>query len=125
MNSVRVVAAVLVGVAFVVAGASKLAAGDAWPPQARALGAPVWTIKLVPWIELGLGALLIVQLARRPAAIAALLLVCAFTLLIVRRLLAGDRPACACFGAWSAKPIGVGHLARNAALATLALIAAL
>jgi hypothetical protein len=43
-----VVASVVVGVAFVVAGASKLAAGPSWPVQARGLGAPDWSIGLVP-----------------------------------------------------------------------------
>jgi hypothetical protein len=47
----------------------------------------------------------------------------AFTALIVRRLAEGKRPPCACFGAWSAKPLGIGHVARNGALIGLATLA--
>ena len=38
--NVAVVASVLLGLAFLVAGGSKLAAGRAWPDEARGLGAP-------------------------------------------------------------------------------------
>ena len=49
----------------------------------------------------------------------------AFTALIGVALAHGRHPPCACFGAWSAKPIGAGHLVRNAALIVLALLALL
>jgi uncharacterized membrane protein YphA (DoxX/SURF4 family) len=117
------VASVVLGVAFVVAGGSKLAAGEQWPAQARGLGAPQWSIPIVPWMELALGAVLVAQVARRAAAIAALAVLVAFTGLIVMRLREGRHPPCACFGAWSAKPLGVGHVVRNAVLAALAVVA--
>ena len=125
MSVVPEIAAILVGLAFVVAGGSKLAARESWPVQARGLGAPRWTIPLVPWVELGIGALLIVQLLVVPMAVAAVLLLVAFTVMIVRKIAAGEHPPCACFGAWSAKPIGWGHIARNATLLILAVAAAL
>ena len=125
MSLVSSIAAVLVGLAFVVAGGSKLAASESWPTQARGLGSPAWAIPLVPWCELVLGALLIVQLVRTPAALAAMALLAVFTVLIVRKLMAGEHPPCACFGAWSAKPIGRGHVVRNAVLMVLAAVAAL
>lgn len=125
MSLIPSIAAIVVGVAFVVAGGSKLADRESWPAQARGLGAPSWTIPLVPWVELGIGSLLIVQLLRTPMAVAAALLLGVFTVLIVRKLAAGQHPPCACFGAWSAKPIGWGHVARNAALLGLAITAAL
>ena len=123
MSVIAAVAAVALGVAFVVAGASKLAARESWPVQARGLGAPRWTIPVVPWVEMVVGALLIAQF-RRGAAFAAGVLLVVFTVMIVTRLRAGERPACACFGAWSAKPIGIGHIVRNAALLALAALAA-
>ncbi len=46
-----------------------------------------------------------------------------FTGLIVRHLIEGRRPDCACFGAWSSKPIGPGHLLRNTAFLALAVLA--
>jgi uncharacterized membrane protein YphA (DoxX/SURF4 family) len=120
---VAALAAAVVGLSFVIAGGSKLAAKQVWPDQARGLGAPSWTIPIVPWLELVLGAALIVQLARRPSAAIALVLLSAFTALIVNQLRQGLHPPCACFGAWSASPIGRRHLIRNAFLLALAAIA--
>jgi uncharacterized membrane protein YphA (DoxX/SURF4 family) len=120
---VATVASVLLGLAFLVAGASKIAAGPGWPEQARGLGAPAVVIPVVPWVEIVLGALLVTQIARRAAALAACVLLVVFTGLLVVRLAQGRRPPCACFGAWSSRPIGPGHLARNAALAALGVIA--
>jgi uncharacterized membrane protein YphA (DoxX/SURF4 family) len=114
-----------VGVALLVAGGSKVAAGPDWPAQARGLGAPDVTIPIVPWFELALGAVLVAQVARRPASLVALGLLVTFTALIWARLREGKHPPCACFGAWSAKPLGPGHLARNAVLIALAVLAAI
>ena len=44
MSVVAVVAAIVLGLAFVVAGASKLAAGRAWPAQAAGMGVPAWLV---------------------------------------------------------------------------------
>lgn len=120
-----VVAAVVVGLALVVAGGAKLAAGPSWPVQARELGAPPVVVPVLPWIELAVGAVLVTQFARRPAAVVALLLLGSFTALIARRLAEGKHPPCACFGAWSARPLGAGHLLRNAVLLVLSGVALL
>ena len=125
MSIAAALAAVIVGAAFVVAGASKLAARDGWPEQARGLGAPSWTIPIVPWFELVVGALLVVQVARSFMAFVAIGLLTVFTVMIAVNLRQGRRPPCACFGAWSAKPIGGGHIARNLALIAVAVVAAL
>ncbi|HUF99030.1 MAG TPA: MauE/DoxX family redox-associated membrane protein [Ilumatobacter sp.] len=123
MNTVGIIAGVIVGAAFVVAGASKLAAGPAWPAQASGLGVRGPIVAVVPWVEMVIGALTALQVvAPWPAAAAAALLVI-FTGLIIRLLLQGKHPPCACFGAWSAKPLGAGHLARNVALFAVAVIA--
>jgi len=119
MDVVAAVAGVLLGLSFVVAGGSKIAAAGSWPEQARGLGAPRWAIPAVPWIELVLGAVLVVQLAPLAAGAAAVGLLVVFTVLIARRLAAGEHPPCACFGAWSASPIGWRHLVRNGALLAL------
>jgi uncharacterized membrane protein YphA (DoxX/SURF4 family) len=125
VNPIGGLAAVLLGAAFVLAGGSKLAAGDAWRQQAGDMGAPRWTIAPLPWFELAVGALLIVQVWRRPVALVALCLLLAFTALILVNLRQGRRPPCACFGAWSARPIGRGHVIRNLVLIALATAAAL
>ena len=111
-------------VVFVVAGASKLAAGEQWRTNARDLGAPDVAAAAVPWIELVIGALLIVQLWVPWPAIAAAITLVAFSTLLAVRIAQGDRPSCACFGQWSASPIGPAHLARNTAFLALAVLAA-
>lgn len=118
-------ASIVLGVAFVVAGASKLAIGPVWPQQARDLGAPRWAIPVTPWVELVLGALLVVQIGRPLVSAAAVVVLLVFTGLLIVRLAQGRRPPCACFGAWSARPIGPWHLVRNSALIAIGLLAAL
>lgn len=120
MSVVALLASIVLGGAFLVAGGSKLAAGPAWPAQASALGAPAVVVPVLPWAELAIGAALVLQLGRPLAASAASVLLVAFSGLIALRLSQGRRPSCACFGAWSAKPIGASHLLRNAALLVLA-----
>jgi uncharacterized membrane protein YphA (DoxX/SURF4 family) len=122
VTAIALVASVLLGAAFLVAGGSKLAAGQAWPVEADGLGAPSFAIPTLPWIELVVGAALIFQILPPIPAIAALALLVAFSGLIVARLKEGKRPPCACFGAWSAKPIGPAHLVRNGALIVLGLV---
>ena len=124
MTAAGIDAAILLGAAFVLAGASKLAAGRAWPAQAAGLGAPEWLVGPLPWVELVLGALLISNLLRRPASIVALVLLLLFSTLVIARLRDGRHPPCACFGAWSARPLGPGHLVRNGLLVVLAIVAA-
>ena len=120
VDVIGTIASIVLGVVFLVAGGSKIAAGPDWPVQAAGLGAPRWVIPFVPWVEIVVGAALVVQVARQPAALAALGILVVFTALLVVRLSEGKRPPCACFGAWSAKPLGPGHLARNAALIAVA-----
>ncbi|RLE25747.1 MAG: hypothetical protein DRJ50_02345 [Actinobacteria bacterium] len=122
MSWAAAISSVVLGVAFLVAGASKIAAAGSWPVQARGLGAPSFAIPFVPWIEVVLGALLVTQVFRDIAALGALVLLTAFTALVMRRLSRGQHPPCACFGAWSSKPIGPGTVARNVFLMVLAVL---
>jgi uncharacterized membrane protein YphA (DoxX/SURF4 family) len=123
MNIVGTIASVVVGLVFVVAGASKLAAGHRWPAQARDLGAPRWVAVALPWAELVVGALLVVQLFVPWPAIAAMVMLLGFSTLLAIRMQDADRPSCACFGQWSDSEIGVGHLARNGVFLALAVLA--
>ncbi len=77
----------------------------------------------VPWIEIVIGALLIAQVATAPVSIVALIVLQIFTLLIIVNLGRGHRPVCACFGSWSSKPLGWGHIMRNVAFMMLAVLA--
>jgi len=117
-----VIASIILGGVMCVAGGSKIAMGNRWPVEAQALGAPKLIAPIVPWIEIALGALLIVQLKPEVVGALSVALLVAFTLLIMRQLQKGHRPVCACFGSWSSKPLSWNHVARNAGFIALAAI---
>lgn len=117
-----VIASVILGGVMCIAGGSKVAMGKRWPVEAQALGAPKAIAPVVPWIEIALGALLIVQIQPEVVGVLTLALLMTFTLLIARQLQKGHRPVCACFGSWSSKPLSGKHVARNAGFIGLALI---
>ena len=79
----------VVGVVFVFAGVQKILAGPDWLVQARKLGAPIWAIPSVRWVELVLGCLLVADVATTAVRLAALALLAAFTALLVARLREG------------------------------------
>ena len=119
-----VAAGVLVALTLLLAGVSKLATPAQWRSQAAGLGVPQPLATVTPFVELALGALLLVQVQRHAVAWLALALFGTFTALLVLRLAQGKRPPCACFGSLSSKPIGPGHLVRNMVLIGLAVLAA-
>jgi uncharacterized membrane protein YphA (DoxX/SURF4 family) len=123
VNTISLIASIMLGLTFVVAGGAKIAAGPSWPVHVRDLGAPMIVAPVLPWAELLIGASLVAQVFEPFAALAAIALTVAFTVLIALRLAQGRRPVCACFGAWSAKPIGPGHLVRNGAMLVLGVLA--
>ncbi|MGA0262718.1 MAG: MauE/DoxX family redox-associated membrane protein [Ilumatobacteraceae bacterium] len=123
MDTLRLVTSIALGLVMCAAGASKIRMGKAWIAQGRELGAPPAVLPIVPWIEMAIGALLIAQVATAVVAIVALVVLQLFTLLLIVNLGRGHRPPCACFGAWSAKPLGWGHVARNAVFMVLAVLA--
>lgn len=125
MDLVAVVASIVLGAVFLVAGAAKVAGRELWESQARGLGVPGVVIVVLPWIEIVVGAALVVQLATPlPQLVAAVVLV-AFTSVIGANLARGRRPPCACFGAWSTEPLGARHVVRNVGLIALAAVALL
>jgi len=122
VNALPYFATLTLGAGFLVAGGSKLAAGREWPVQARGLGAPEWSIKPLPWIEMSVGALLMTLMFFPIPTVLALGMLLVFTCLVVKRLTEGKHPPCACFGSWSAKPLGPRQVARNGAFIALALV---
>ena len=82
---------------------------------------------LIAPVEIVLGASLAAGVAEPWPTWLALGLLAAFTVALLRvlRRPIAERPACACFGRWSAKPVGAGSLLRNAVLAGLAVVALL
>ena len=125
MAAVGLVASFLLGFVFLVSGATKIAAGPAWPEQARGLGAPSFVVPVLPWFEIVLGAVLVMQVVPVLAAVTALVVLVLFTALIARRLAQGQHPPCACFGTLSTKPLGRGHVIRNVGFMVLAVAALL
>lgn len=124
-DALGAVASVAIGLVFLVSGASKLASPQAWQAGADGLGVPRFAARPVPFAEIAVGAVLAAVWQRSFVAWIAVAMLVAFTALLALRLAQGQRPVCACFGSWSAKPIGVVHILRNAGFLLLALAAAL
>lgn len=123
-HTAGVIAAVLVAGVLLLAGVSKVAQPAMWRAQAVGFGVPQLLATVTPFVEMGLGALLLVQMQRHVVAWLAVVVFAVFTALLVLRLAQGKRPPCACFGSLSSKPIGPGHLLRNAVFIGLAVLAA-
>jgi len=123
MTFLRIVSSIALGAALCFAGGAKLRMGRSWREQARGMGAPIWTAPFVPWVEIVLGALLVAQIWTAMVAFFAVVLLTAFTLLVMSNLSQGKHPMCACFGAWSAEPLSNRHALRNGGLIALGLIA--
>ncbi len=121
---ISAIARVALGVLFLVSGALKLR-DPSWPGAARAMGAPRWTVPFIAPVEIVLGAGLAAGIAEPWPAWLALGLLVVFTAALARVLQRPreKRPACACFGRWSSKPVGAGSLLRNGLLAALAVLA--
>ncbi|WP_420436241.1 MauE/DoxX family redox-associated membrane protein [Candidatus Poriferisodalis sp.] len=119
-------ARIALGMLFLLSGALKLR-DPSWPGAARAMGAPRWSVSLVAPIEIVLGACAAAGVAEPWPAWLALALLAAFSAVLTRFLRnpVAERPVCACFGRWSAKPVGAGSLLRNGGLAVLAVTALL
>lgn len=116
-------AAVIAGV-LLLAGVQKVARPADWRTQSAGLGVPAIVATTVPFVEIALGAALIVQWQRHALSWVAAALFATFTGLLAVRLAQGQRPPCACFGALSSRPIGAGHLARNLVFIAIAVAAA-
>lgn len=120
-----IVAAVIVAGVLLLAGVLKMAGPTQWRAQAVGLGVPALIATVVPLVEVGLGAALLVQWQRHAMAWVAVALFSVFNVLLGARLAQGQRPPCACFGALSARPIGPAHIARNSVFIAVAVVAAI
>jgi hypothetical protein len=115
--------ALTVAAIFVYAGVAKFATFENWTFQARALGAPDPFVVLVPLVEIALAVLLVGGWWFDQTVAASLLLLGAFTVLLLVRLRDPERLPCSCFGATSQRPMSWLDVARNVILIA-ALIAA-
>ena len=114
----------IVGAVFVFAAVAKFFMGSNWLLQARDLGVPRAIMVFVPWAEFIVGLALLGRVVPLLTYSAAVLLLVAFTALIVSKLLRGQHPQCACFGRRSSKPIGWSNVTRNLMLIALIVVAA-
>jgi uncharacterized membrane protein YphA (DoxX/SURF4 family) len=121
--SVGAWAAVAVGVVLLASGAAKVVS-PSWPAQAAALGVGQALARIVPPLEVALGALLVAGVAPTLAGACAAALLTLFTVFLVVHLRRGDRVPCACFGVWSSRPVGPWSVVRNVVLVALAVVAA-
>jgi uncharacterized membrane protein YphA (DoxX/SURF4 family) len=121
---VGVVARALVGLVLLAAGALK-ARDRRWPETAARFGLPRAGAVVLPWLEVVVGALLIAQFGGRATALAALVLLVAFTAVVARRVARHDDVPCACFGALSSAPVTIRTVARNLVLVALAAVGVL
>jgi hypothetical protein len=119
------IAGIILGVLMCFAGGTKIALGSRWPIDARAMRAPQLVTPVLPWVEIVIGSLLVSRVQTTVIGLAALVLLCSFSILILANLRAGYRPVCACFGNFRPRPLGWRHLFRNGVLATLAVISIL
>ncbi len=90
--------AVVVAAVFVYAGVAKFATFNNWTFQARALGAPDPFVVLVPLAEIALAVLLVGRWWFTQTLIASLVLLVAFTVLLLVRLRDPERLPCSCLG---------------------------
>lgn len=118
-------AALVLGVVLLVSAVAKLARPGGARESAAGLRVPVWSAVAVPWVELVLGSLLVAALLLPWSAVAAGLLVLAFTAVLVRVLARGEHPRCRCFGSLTAGRVTWWSVGRNAVLLVLAAVAAL
>jgi protein-disulfide isomerase len=109
---------------FAVAAAAKLTDRAGAAAGLRGFGVPGALAAPLAGAELLVAAGLVAGPAG-PALAAALALALIFTGVQLAALARGRRPACSCFGAWSAAPIGVRTVARSAALGAIATAALL
>jgi uncharacterized membrane protein YphA (DoxX/SURF4 family) len=124
LSPVGVVARALVGLVLLAAGALK-ARDPSWPESARRFGLPRPAAIALPWLEVAIGALLVAQYGGRATALAALVLLAAFTAGVALRVSRHDDVPCACFGALSTARVTGRTLARNVVLIALAAAGAL
>ena len=116
--------AAIVGALIAVAGASKITDYKQWLIDAQAQH--VWPViaRVLPPLELLLGALLVV-LEPNPSVLgAATLLILVFTAFLIAQIASKSSVPCACFGSKSKRPPSARGVARNIAMMALLFVAA-
>ena len=116
-------ARLILGIVFLLSGALKLR-DPAWIAAAREFGAPRFVAITIAPVEIFLGAMLLAGTASPWPSIASEIILAVFTVAMLRvmRRPVNQRPSCACFGRWTARPVGSSSVVRNLILLALAAI---
>jgi uncharacterized membrane protein YphA (DoxX/SURF4 family) len=129
MNVLVLVLRIALGLTFVVAGGLKIGHADIFASQIagfellpQPLIAPL--ALLLPFVEVLVGAYLIVGLFTRAAAVAAAILLAVFDGAIALAVVRGLHASCGCFGPSDQTTTSWGEVARDAAIVIVALIIA-
>lgn len=119
------VAAVVLAIVFAMSAWAKLREPSQTVATFRGLGLPLPHLlaRLVPLVEIAV-AIAILALPR-PAGAATVVLLIAFTAVLVPQLGRPDPVACGCFGSMASHPVSVVEIARNSLLATAAVLVSL
>jgi thiol-disulfide isomerase/thioredoxin len=129
MTAIAIVSRAVLACVFAVAAAGKLLDIPGSQAAMEQFGLRGWVARLagrgLPLLEGAVAVALLVDTSARAAAIAALALLAAFVVGIALMLARGKQAECHCFGAIHSAEIGPATLARNIALAALALLAAI
>lgn len=124
MNTVAVLSRLVLALVFAVAAAAKLADRRGTREAVIAFGGPDRgagaLAVLLPIVELMTAGLLLLASTAVAGALAALVLLAGFWILIAANLARGRAPDCHCFGQLHSAPTGPSTLARNGALTALA-----
>jgi methylamine dehydrogenase accessory protein MauD len=119
----------LLAAIFATAAAAKLAGAGTSLEGLQAFGVPRRAARplaaVLPIAELAIAALLLPARTATAGALAAAVVLVAFTGAVAYQLARGRRPDCNCFGRLRVKPIGLSTLVRNLVLLGLAAIAGL
>ncbi|NOT63785.1 MAG: redoxin domain-containing protein, partial [Acidobacteria bacterium] len=124
METLLLIARLLLALVFALAGAGKLADAEGSRKAMKSFGVadalvPLFA-SLLPWIELAIAVALLPLATAWFGAVGALLLLLAFTIGIAVNLAKGNAPDCHCFGQLHSEPVSWRVVARNVALASVA-----
>ncbi len=126
MVTLLILSRLLTSVVLALAGVTKLRSPATLVAAAEALGLSPLLARFVGRclapLELAIAALLLASATAWIGAVAALVLFGGFSALIAWNLRRGRRPACACFGETSSRPISAWTLVRNVFFCGLALV---
>ena len=111
--------AAIVGAVLAYAGANKVTAFAQWKQDARNQNLPVIVAMLLPFLELVLGAALVVLKPAPTVLGLATLVLVVFTVYLSGQVMGKSQVPCACFGARSVRPPSWRDVMRNLVLIAL------